>query len=408
MFPDDATDQEISAALEAIPASNAPKSSKARTWTDTTIDFLPAVGGMAGGIIGGIGGTVLGMGVGGAPGAVGGAALGGATGEAAKELINRARGAQAPATSTQAAQAIGSNALNQAGMEATGAAVAPLVKPALQGAGKWLMQSAMKPGVGLLSRAPEDVTPPVIKTLLKEGISVTPYGAQKLGRIITASNQEIKDALAAVPISVNPYKVAGRVVDTAKKFATQVNPDADVAAVEQVGAQFLKNRGGAMIPGQVAQDLKTGTYRVLRDKYGELSSAATEGEKALARGLKEEIASEFAKTGVGTRGTLGLPGGVDITAANAREGRAIEALAPLMRRLGIDANKNPGGIGVLAIERPATFLAWLIDRSPAVKSMLANGLYKSASHASGIPQNLIRLAVQSAATSDESKPTGSE
>src|SRR5262249_55779481 len=64
-----------------------------RSWTDTAVDWLPAVGGAAGGLIGGIGGTAFGMGVGGVPGALGGAALGGGAGEAAKQLVNRIRGA---------------------------------------------------------------------------------------------------------------------------------------------------------------------------------------------------------------------------------------------------------------------------------------------------------------------------
>lgn len=110
-FPDDATDQEISAALGAIPAANAEHAPKARTWTDTAVDALPAALGTAGAVLGGMGGAAFGMGFGGVPGAAGGATLGTGAGEAAKQLINRLRGADAPATRTDAAMEIGVPAL---------------------------------------------------------------------------------------------------------------------------------------------------------------------------------------------------------------------------------------------------------------------------------------------------------
>lgn len=106
-FPPDATDAEISAALGAIPSSNAKASPKAKTWLDAGISALPAIGATVGGVTGAVGGSVFGFGFGGVPGSAGGAAVGGAAGEAAKQLINRARGEEAPATMTEAAKDIG-------------------------------------------------------------------------------------------------------------------------------------------------------------------------------------------------------------------------------------------------------------------------------------------------------------
>ena len=95
----------------------------AQGWADTALEWLPTAGGVAGGIVGGIGGTVGGVGVGGVPGAISGATLGGAFGESARQLINRARGAQAPATPAEAATAIGVQGAIQGAGEATGAAL---------------------------------------------------------------------------------------------------------------------------------------------------------------------------------------------------------------------------------------------------------------------------------------------
>ncbi len=80
-FPDDASDKEISSFLGAIPKANAGESPKAKTWTDTAIEWLPK----AGAAVGGVAGTVAA----GPFGGVGGAALGGAAGEAAKQLAER-------------------------------------------------------------------------------------------------------------------------------------------------------------------------------------------------------------------------------------------------------------------------------------------------------------------------------
>lgn len=107
---------------------------KTPSWTDRAVGALPALGATAGGVIGGIGGTVAGMGVGGIPGAAGGAGLGGAAGEAAKQLINRARGAESPSSSTDAALAIGKEGLiDTAASGAMGAISSKLVPAAANG-----------------------------------------------------------------------------------------------------------------------------------------------------------------------------------------------------------------------------------------------------------------------------------
>lgn len=145
-FPADATDAEISAALGAIPAANAAQAPKAKTWTDLAVSALPAIAGTAGALIGGAGGTVLGVGVGGVPGAAGGAALGTAGGEAAKQLINRMRGADAPATMSEAASGIAVPALEAGATTAAFGGAGKLLRPVagtvLQKVGK-AMESPM-------------------------------------------------------------------------------------------------------------------------------------------------------------------------------------------------------------------------------------------------------------------------
>jgi hypothetical protein len=253
------------------------------------------------------------------------------------------------------------------------------------------MQSALKPGLkATLSAAKSGTTPPVVQTLLKEGINVTPGGIEKLNGIIGASNASIADALAQIPAStrISPLQVAGRLSPTARAFANQVNPQADLEAISAVGQNFL-DAHGQPLTAQAAQSLKTGTYKALGSKaYGELKGSTIEAEKALARGLKEEIASEAAKAGI------------DLNALNAREGAAITAKEAIAKRVALVGNRDPAGLAWLA-HSPTTFIMALAERSPAVKSYIARGMYQAAAQASKVPAEAIRWAVGAIASQSD-------
>lgn len=425
-FPSHMTPDQINQAAARLYREknpNHPPPAKEHSWLDTATDWLPAAGGALGGVVGGFGGTVGGFGVGGVPGAVGGAALGGGAGEATKQLVNRWRGRPAPSSATEAATGIAGQAALQGGTEAVGGAVAPLLK---HGAGV-LMQAAVKPGLAATTRAVARGVPrsnlPIIKTLLNEGVNVTPGGIAKLDRIINSTNKQIADAVASVPGSVDPAKVATRTQEVAGRLAQQVDPMDDVSAVQRVTENFLSQPGttavgqigtksvptgvldasGMMVSHQVpvmgrvpralslpeAQAMKTGTYRTMKDRaYGEMKGPAIEANKALARGLKEEIEVEAKKAGM------------DLGALNAREGAAISAKEAIAKRVAAAGNRDPISLAWLAAN-PTAGLLFVMERSPVVKSMLARGLYQSAARASKVPENVLRLLVSSVATQQD-------
>jgi hypothetical protein len=116
------------------------------------------------------------------------------------------------------------------------------------------------------------------------------------------------------------------------------------------------------MPVQLAQQLKQGTYRAISDRaYGEQGSASIEAQKALARGLKEEIAAN-------------VP---EVRALNAEESKLLTALPLVERRVLMDANKNPAGLSWLA-RTPEAFAGFMLDRSPLFKSLVARMLNKQA------------------------------
>ena len=229
----------------------------------------------------------------------------------------------------------------------------------LQAAGRSLMQSALKPSkieqrTGKAGRA--------VDTMLEGGYSVTKGGVEKMTAEIDRLNDAIKDAIKNSPATVDKAAATKALNEAVDKFKLQVTPQADLATIQKAMDDFMANplfEGMERIPVQLAQDVKQGTYRVLGDKaYGEQKGAGAEAQKALARGLKEGVAEAVPSVGP----------------MNAKESDLINARNIAANRVMSDANKNPIGLGIL---NPSTLIPWLMDRSPAVKSLLARGLYQT-------------------------------
>lgn len=362
-----------------------------RTWGDTARDLLPAVGGTIGALAGG----PLGAAMGGAAGS-GYRALAEHAGELPSALADIARNwREAPAMLKGAAQGAASGKLEAAKDAAIQGAATVVGNAAVQGAGhlaSGLMQSALKPGLkSTLAAVKRGAVPPVVQTLLKEGVNVTPGGIAKLNAIIGSTNDDITRALGSLPQtpSIAPLSVAGRLSPLAQKAAQQVNPADDLATISTAGQEFLDAHGAQNLTVQGAQEMKKATYRALGEKsYGELKGTAIESQKALVRGLKEEIEREATAAGI------------DIAALNATEGAAITARDAIAKRVAQVGNRDPAGLAWLA-HSPVTFVMALAERSPAVKSLIARGLYQSAAKAAVVPAETIRWAMAAIAASSQ-------
>jgi hypothetical protein len=213
-----------------------------------------------------------------------------------------------------------------------------------------LMQSAIKPTIKQLQNGESETA---VKTLLELGISPNKAGVNKLRELIDAKNSQISAAIGSSTATVDRSNVLGALGGVRSKFGNQVSPTSDLGAIQGVADDFTATTSQA-IPVQKAQDLKTGTYSVLRDKYGKLGSAETEAQKALARGLKEEIAANVPGVGL----------------LNAEESALLKTLSVAERRALADANKNPMGLAALA-GSPASWAAFMADRSATFKALAA-------------------------------------
>ena len=222
-------------------------------------------------------------------------------------------------------------------------------------------ESALKPSTTLTDAQRADL----VQTGLQNKLVVSKSGVEDIGNLIDDYNNKIKAEIATDPTRpIDPNAVATR-ADVAKaRFANQVNAQPDLNAIEASRQQFLTEQGAQ--PGRPAvqpqptgvldaqgrpimtqgspatppqpappmnaadaQAMKQGTYGVLKGKFGEQGSASVEAQKALARGLKEEIANQFP----------------EISNLNAAESRLLDLQPILERAVARSSNHQLIGIG---------------------------------------------------------------
>ena len=233
-----------------------------------------------------------------------------------------------------------------------------------QSAGKKLMRMALKPSTTL---GPEK-TEKAVQTMLTEDVGNLMPGANVTQKGIDQLQNKREQLAAAVERltnssnkKINKYVVARALKDTEAKFGNQVNPNADIDAIQKVKAEFLQTRAADM-PVSEAHSLKQGTYRVLGDKAykGELKSADMEAQKALARGLRQQTEAA-------------VP---EIAPLNAQQSDLINAIKAAISRNATSGNKDPIGLGFLA-GNPLAAAGFMANRSEYIKSLLARLLYNT-------------------------------
>jgi hypothetical protein len=240
-----------------------------------------------------------------------------------------------------------------------------------------LMQSAVKPSTA-------KNTPAEIKkgmdTLLREQILPTPGGVDRGAALVNKLHQGVEKSIDASNAKVGVSSVTSRLDDPMKRFGMQVNPQSDVSAVEDVWTKFLTNphiQGKTEIPVQLAHQMKKGTYQALGGKsYGEVGSAATEAQKALARGLREEVASA-------------VPSVVEPLK---READILNALEMASARAAQQGNLNPFGLGALRLDHMPSAALTMADRIAAIKALAGMIPYQM-----GRVENLAPLGVSAGA-----------
>src|ERR1035441_8606765 len=160
-----------------------------------------------------------------------------------------------------------------------------------------LTKSALKGGYTVNTPAADVAS--AASTMRENQIPLSPAGSAKIGDALTNLRQVITNKTsdaAAAGVKVDPNIPIRSVMDTFNKYRQQVNPNQDLADIDKVAKNFAANNPGP-IPADQAQAMKVGSNALNADKYGKVSTAQVEAEKALTRGIKEELENQIPELG---------------------------------------------------------------------------------------------------------------
>ena len=262
----------------------------------------------------------------------------------------------------------------QAAVPLAAGEVGKAVSPLFEKTAKHLMQSAVKPLSTDLSTGKGQRA---IQTMLDKRIMPTEGGMGALRKEATQLNDEVASIVKSASeagVTIDKGVVASRLQDVVSRIEkTSMNPQSSLASVEKIYTEVMEN---GLIPKNMpvsqAQQLKMGIYSMLKKKYGELGSDSVEAQKALARGLKEEIEKV-------------VP---DVVSRNAKASELWNALNVAERRQLLDLNRNPLNMALLA-HNPASFTVYMADKSAPFKGVTAILLNEGKEQ---IPANAVRFA----------------
>lgn len=225
-----------------------------------------------------------------------------------------------------------------------------------------IYQSALKPSTTLtpIERSK------ILLTGLREGIPVTQKGAMELGKRLDDINGQIAEVIEQgrkVGDVVETSKIVTLLDDVKKEFGLTPNGLSRIDDIDKIKTNFLTQYGDS-IPTDVAQQIKKNTYRVLKKSYGEMKGVAIESEKALARGIKEQLVAKYKQ----------------LESLNAKDSALINLDKALERAVARIDNTNIVGLGTTtasAVNPWAGMVKAIID-APLVKSKLGIALQKAA------------------------------
>lgn len=248
----------------------------------------------------------------------------------------------------------------------SGNVVAGVAKPATEAASKFLMHSALKPTLDQVKRGK---AAPAIETMRKggegglfsmPGYNPTAGGVERMKGDLTDLSGQVSREIASSGAMIPTADVADYAAKAYPRFSSGPQAKQAIDDIGKVQQEFIDHpsvMGAREIPIQQAQEMKGGYQRAVGDKgYGELKTPSTEAEKQIARGLRELIGQ--ARPGV--------------LEPLKRESDIINALKMAERRVAVDANKNPIGLGWLA--QPWMLPFWMWDRSAMAKGITSRAL----------------------------------
>ena len=234
----------------------------------------------------------------------------------------------------------------------------PKILQGTRNTAEYLMQSALKP---TSSQIKSGQAATAVNTMLDLNLNATKGGLEKLKTRIDNVNNKIKTVIGSRNVNINKQNVINELDrEYAARYADQFNPSDAKRAFQNAKDEFLSSFPDE-ISVQQAQKIKQGTYRDLGQKAftGQKTTEGVAADKAGARGLKNEIERVLPDQ--------------NIKGLNAEEGKLLDTLDVVERRVIQQMNNNPGGLAWLA-NNTESFIAFMADKSAAFKSIVARML----------------------------------
>lgn len=260
-----------------------------------------------------------------------------------------------------------------------------------------LMQSALKPTDTLVKAragAGYGSKDAIARAVLDEGRIVTQGSLRKAQAALDATDAAARQALssgAGRGVMVDALPVAQAIEDVAGPsggFGRQINAGPDIRAIRDVATDFLSNPDmpqSGQLAADVAHEFASNTGRNLKGKFGRLGNATVEAEKAGREAIVSQLRTK-------------IPELAPLWRDEARQITTREALDKALQREGNrDIVSLPGWIG--ALNNPGMAVAGMANSSGALKSMLANALWRTPAPSG----NALRAALLARLQADQSE-----
>ena len=335
------------------------------TFTDTLIRGGLELGGMTAG-------AVLAT-PSGPAGIVAGGALGYAGGKTIADKREEMQGKkQQPDTLTRigdTGKAVVEGAIMEMGGQVIGKGV--------QKAGKWLSGKAAglyESALKIPPSVPKDIRDQAVKTGIEGKYTPNEKQLARLQTDIESTNRQIAtaiDNLGKAGKKVDTAEVLKRVDQLKDFYKNAPDPTPYLKQLDEIKDGVLKFRGKS-IPTDEAQKIKQTIYQLNKKHYGEMKGLDIEANKAIARGLKEEIFKQ--------NPTIGELNAKDSALINLEEvlERAVKRIRNYdVVRLGDTIAAGVGAASGGPVGAVATGMAKRVMESPEVKARIAFAISKT-------------------------------
>lgn len=224
---------------------------------------------------------------------------------------------------------------------------------------KWtsekLMQSALKPDKKQRDTGQAKIAATV---MLENDIPVSSSGVKILKDKVDDLNEKITSTVSGSEIPVNKSQVLSVFSDLRKKYSKQGLPKKDLDAINAAEQEFIKSHPD-ILTAEDASRIKSGTYQAIGERaYGEEKSINVEIQKAIARGLKEQVEKVD----------------INVKPLNAEQQKLLQTLKVLEPRVLAEGNKDVIGIAQ-ANPNPSSITSVFLEKA-FPKSLIAKYLYR--------------------------------